>query len=111
MNQELEKVTLWLAANKLSLKVGKANFMIFKSKNKKRFNISSCNYCRPKYKISRSHKILRGLHRRKILLEISYQLYVSMKVSKITGIIEKIKARNYLELKNLKELYNTMVYP
>ena len=34
MNQELVKVTLWLAANKLSLKVGKANFMIFKSKSK-----------------------------------------------------------------------------
>ena len=34
MNQELEKATLWLAANKLSLKVGKANFMIFKSKNR-----------------------------------------------------------------------------
>ena len=34
MNQELEKVTLWLAANKLSLNVGKTNFMIFKSKNK-----------------------------------------------------------------------------
>ena len=34
INQELEKVTLWLAANKLSLNVGKTNFMIFKSKNK-----------------------------------------------------------------------------
>ena len=34
MNQELEKVTLWLVANKLSLNVGKTNFMIFKSKNK-----------------------------------------------------------------------------
>ena len=32
-----------------------------------------------------------------------------MKVSKIVGIIAK--ARHYLELKNLKELYNTMVYP
>ena len=34
MNQELEKVKLWLAANKLSLNAGKTNFMIFKSKNK-----------------------------------------------------------------------------
>ena len=32
-----------------------------------------------------------------------------MKVSKIAGIIAKV--RHYLELKNLKELYNTMVYP
>ena len=32
-----------------------------------------------------------------------------MNVSKIVGIIAK--ARHYLELKNLKELYNTMVYP
>ena len=34
MNQELEKVTLWPAANKLSLNVGKTNFMIFENKNK-----------------------------------------------------------------------------
>ena len=34
--------------------------------------------------------------------------YVSIKVSKIAGIITK--ARHYLELKNLTELYNTMVY-
>ena len=34
MNQELKKVTLWLSANKLSLNVGKTNFMTFKSKNK-----------------------------------------------------------------------------
>ena len=35
MNQELEKVTLWVLANKLSLNVGKiVIFMIFKSKNK-----------------------------------------------------------------------------
>ena len=32
-----------------------------------------------------------------------------MKVSKIAGIIAK--ARHYLELRNLKELCNTMVYP
>ena len=34
MNQELEKVTMWLAANKLSLNVEKINSMIYKSKNK-----------------------------------------------------------------------------
>ena len=35
MNQELEKVKLWVAANKLSLNVGKIIiFMIFKSKTK-----------------------------------------------------------------------------
>ena len=34
--------------------------------------------------------------------------YVSIKVSKIVGIITN--ARHFLELKNLKELYNIMVY-
>ena len=43
------------------------------------------------------------------MLEISYQSYVSVKVSKTAGIIAK--ARHYLKHKNLKELYNTMVYP
>ena len=63
MNQELEKVKLWVAANKLSLNVGKIIiFMIFKSKTK---NV-------PKYKTSRSHKVLRGIHRRKIALVISH---------------------------------------
>ena len=63
MNQELEKVKLWVVANKLSLNVGKLIiFMIFKSQTK--------NF--QKYKTSRSHKVLRGIHRRKIALEISH---------------------------------------
>ena len=35
MNQEVDQVTLLLAANKSSLNVGKTIFMIFKSNNKK----------------------------------------------------------------------------
>ena len=35
MNQELEKVTAWLTANKLSLNINKTNFIIFKSNRKK----------------------------------------------------------------------------
>ena len=34
MNHKLEKVTLWLAASRLSLNVGKTDFMIFESRNK-----------------------------------------------------------------------------
>ena len=35
MNQELEKVTAWLTANKLSLNISKTDFIIFKSSRKK----------------------------------------------------------------------------
>ena len=68
----------------------------------------NCRYCRPKYKTSRSHTFLRGIHRWKLCWKFHIN-YFSMKVSKIAGIIAK--ARHYVELKNLKELCNTMVYP
>jgi len=35
MNQELQKVTFWLSANKLSLNVNKTHYMTFKTNNKK----------------------------------------------------------------------------
>ena len=68
----------------------------------------NCKYCRPQYKTRRSHTILRGIHRWKLCWKFHIN-YFSMKVSKIAGIIAK--AQHYLELKNLKELCNTMVYP
>ena len=68
----------------------------------------NCKYCSPKYETSRSLTILRGIHRWKLCCKCHIS-YVSMKVSKIAGIIAK--ARHYLELKNLKEVCNTMVYP
>ena len=35
INKELEKVTVWLQLNKLSLNLTKTNFMLFKSSRKK----------------------------------------------------------------------------
>ena len=35
MNDELEKVALWLTANKLSLNVNKTHLMIFKTRKKR----------------------------------------------------------------------------
>ena len=35
INSELEKLKIWLSANKLSLNVKKTHFMVFKTKNKK----------------------------------------------------------------------------
>ena len=69
----------------------------------------NCKYCRPKYKTSRSHTILEVYIDEKLCWKFHIN-YFSMKVSKIAR-ITWAKAKHYLELKKLKELCNTMVYP
>ena len=96
MNQALEKVTLWLAANKLSLNVGKTYFMIFKSKNKNVPHKVTVNIAGENIKQVDHTKFL-GIYIDEKLCWKFHINYVSMKVSKIVGIIAT--ARHYLELK------------
>ena len=108
MNEELEKVALWLTANKLSLNVNKTHLMIFKTR-KKRLSHNA-------------HVVLNGSPIEKVKYtkflgifideELSWKYHInhiSAKVSKMVGIMAK--ARHHLSLKLLLTLYNTMIYP
>ena len=39
-NSELSKISIWLKANKLSLNIGKTNFMVFPNKRIKHYDLN-----------------------------------------------------------------------
>ena len=82
--------------------------MIFKSKNKNVQHKITVNIADQNIK-QVDHKKFFGVYLDEKLCWKFRINHVSIKVSKTAGIIAK--GRYYLEHKNLKELYNTMVYP
>ena len=82
--------------------------MIFKSKNKNVQHKVTGNIAGQNIKQVDHTKFL-GIYIDEKLCWKFHINYVSMNVSRIAGIIAK--ARHCLEVKNLKELYNTIVYP
>ena len=102
MNQELKNITTWLSTNKLSLNVNKTHFMIFKTKNRTFSQRMSITIDGQQIEQVKYTKFL-GLF---IDEELSWKYHinhVTMKISKLTGIIAK--ARHYLSLKTLQNLY------
>ena len=108
LNIDLEKIVIWLAANKLSLNVKKTHFMIFKTKNK---NIKHSN----SVKIGR--EIISEVEHTKFLgviidnrLNWSFHINsVKRKISKGFGVI--CKAKRILNKETLVTLYHSFVYP
>ena len=107
LNAELSKITDWLAANKLSLNANKTKFMVFHSDKK------TVRY--PKLHINAT-EIDRTDHFNSLGLQLNHNLkwnthinYVSLKISKVTGLLYKLKSV-YPSAK-LKSIYNTLVLP
>ena len=107
VNSELENISQWLAANKLSLNVGKSKLLIFNKK--KDFN--------PNLSISLNGQILEEVDHAKYLgvlvdnkLNWNFQLNaVKLKLAKGTGLLAKI--RHYVPNDTLKSLYFSFVNP
>ena len=107
LNVELCKITNWLAANKLSLNVGKTKCMAYHSDKKK-------VVC-PKLLIN-NIEIERVDYFNFLGLQLNHNLnwnkhvnYVSLKVSKLSGILYKLRSEfpTYI----LKSIYNTLLLP
>ena len=96
MNIEIEKLFRYCATNKLSINLKKTNFMLITNSNKKVRGI---------YRL----KILKNVILSNILVFILIRILTGTKDSKNTGIMNKL--RYYLDLKTLKQLYNTLIYP
>ena len=106
VNNELSKMIEWLNANRLSLNIDEANFMIFRPKGKK----ESC----PTIHINGSSiqevddvKFL-GIIIDNKLNWIEHIKCISRKITKGTGII--IKARKSFESETLLNLYNALIF-
>ena len=107
LNVELCKITNWLAANKLSLNIGKTKFMVFHSDKKK--------VVYPKLLIN-NIEIERVDYFNFLGLQLNHNLnwnkhvnYVSLKISKISGILYRLRSEfpTYI----LKSIYNTLLLP
>ena len=90
LNVELCKITNWLAANKLSLNVSKTKFMVFHSDKKK--------VVYPKLLIN-NIEIERVDYFNFLGLQLNHNLnwnkhvnYVSLKISKISGILYRLRS-------------------
>ena len=85
INNELEKITLWLKMNKLSLNVQKTKFMIFHRKQKQ---ISELNIAINYTDIERVESFnFLGLHIHESLSWRTHTDTVKNKVSKVVGIL------------------------
>ena len=105
INNELEKITLGLKMNKLSLNVQKTKFMIFHRKQKQ---ISELNIAINDTDIERVESFnFLGLHIHESLSWRTHTDTVRNKVSKVVGILYRLK--NIFPMYILQTLYNSLI--
>ena len=105
INNELEKITLWLKRNKLSLNVQETKFMIFHRKQKQ---ISELNITINDTDIERVESFnFLGLHIHESLSWRTHTDTERNKVSKVEGILFKLK--NTFPMYILQTLYNSLI--
>ena len=109
LNSELEKVSNWLMANKLTVNIKKTNYVIFKVRQKQLpselFNIKNDNETFER----KIHTKFLGVY---VDENLNWKDHVNLfanKVSKSIGIITK--ARFYLSMPSLRTLYLALLYP
>ena len=108
LNSELNKLSTWFKANKLSLNLKKTNFMLFKPRQKKyHFPLQIC------INEQRIEQVKETVFLGVVLDEhLSWKPHISQvarKISKSIGVINR--ARFFLPKPCLKTLYYCLVYP
>jgi len=107
VNNELDLLSTWFRANKLSLNVDKTNFILFKSRNKRYPEISVHIDGRSIKQVS--HVKFLGVYLDELLNWTIHISNISYKVAKNIGILCKLKHK--LPSSVLLMLYNTMILP
>ena len=108
-NTELNKMSLWLQTNQLSINIGKTHFMVFTVRNRKGF--------RPLIPLTINGEVLEETSCIKFLgvridSKLNWNLhiqYIKSKIAKGVGIIRK--ARRFLADEILITLYYAFLYP
>ena len=108
LNIELNKLSIWFRANKLSLNLKKTKFMVFKPSQKRKSH--DIQLLINDYKLDQvKETIFLGVILDENLNWKSEISHVANKVSKSIGIIRK--SNFYLSTKSLRTLYFSLVYP
>ena len=103
MNEELTHILQYCRTNKLSINHKKTNYMLLKSTNKKTRPIN-INHIEEKSYI----KYL-GVYIDNNLKWTQHINHVKSKIAKNTGVLNKL--RYFIDLRMLKQLYYTLIYP
>ena len=107
LNIELNKLSIWLASNKLTLNIDKSHFVIFHRARLKQHNVNN-SLCDISLNRVTFTKFLSVIIDDKLSFS-RHVSYIKNEISKRMGII--IKARKYLNKKSLLDLYHAFVYP
>ena len=109
LNIELEKITKWLVANKLSINVKKTNYTIFKARQKK-LTLNNSNIIINKYVIERKMNLkFLGVFIDENLNWKQHIHVICGKLSRSIGIITRSKS--LLSQASLFKLYFSLIYP
>ena len=110
INKELEKITDWLDANKLSLNAGKTKFMMFKKKRGiiQQNSIPDIKLKGTKIKMVPEFDFL-GFVISDDLTWNNHQAKVQKKISKVNGVLTKL--RYSLPRHTLQTIYNSLIIP
>ena len=103
MNEELNHIFQYCMINKLSINYNKTNYMLLKPSNKKTRHIIINNIEEKAY-----IKYL-GIYIDNNFKWTQQINHVASKIAKNTGILNKL--RYYIDLKQLKQLYYSLIYP
>ncbi len=103
MNEEFNHILQYCIINKLSINYKKTNYMLLKSSNKKTHHINI------RHIEEKSHIKYLGIY-----IDINFKWtqqikHVKSKIAKNTGVLNKL--RYYVDLRMLKQLYYTLIYP
>lgn len=108
INNELQKLKLWIDTNMLSLNIDKTQYMIFSHKKLQSPLIHDVCISNKKIKFVNSIKFLGIMIDSKISWEL-HSIHIRKKISKGMGIISK--AKKYLRKPTLLTLYNAFILP
>lgn len=109
VNEEMEKVINWFKVNKLSLNVGKTNYMLFtKSRKLKKNDLPKLYIDNQEIQEAEFAKFL-GVYLDKDLTWEKHIEIVTSKVARNIGIMRRLKS--YLPPNILKTLYCTLILP
>lgn len=108
MNRELEKLVIWLKANKLSLNIDKTHYMFFCKNRKSTSNVND---------IKIDNEVIDRVYTTKflgVILDSQFKWFehiqhVKSKISKGIGILKK--AKKVLQKSTLVTLYYSFIYP
>lgn len=108
LNEELDKIFIWLCANKLSLNIEKSNFVLFHSRQKRLTQSIFLNINNQELENKDCVKYL-GIFIDSNLNWKNHVRYICSKLRRNIGLLSKI--RYFINLNTLITLYYALIYP